>query len=1780
MPVKKLENKLIKLFIYPIAIGIACSALISVIALIIFSSTKDSKKEAYEMVRKWEEKKVLPIFNSIKHLLYDKFQYSFNYLYTIEQEYKFIDKNIHVKKLEKELKRKIINKYLINGNSITKSAQEYIHKITELKKKNKLFYSGIWSINPNIESLEDIEDEEYRNSVEEALFKIANTMPILNAMYNSNSNGNLLNSRKLTSSYFAISHLKLFVLYPILDETESAEENINNGLLNKTPLDYLKSFVLPRWCDHEEAEMPTYYYFQCRSWYKVISQHFNDNKQLAKLSLSNTYSFASDNSLGITACINLKTDFGYIKGNPNNYNMLCVDMIISSFTNIFDYFNSKLKGNFFINRVNNKIPFYYPGITQNKNLFRTTKYRFSISDDFYLDELIEHKYFEHYIVKSYDENIFKYADTFNIKYNDNVLLNKEHLIYKTLYHNYNINFKSEYCSNKELESLRIMFESINDSYKFTSKMKYCSIFKNRNEYQYIISPIFLNINTNLDQNKKKDFNIHLFTAVYLYDTSKYLYIIQQIDIKTYIRLLIQIFLIIIISFVLLLIGYNFIIVISRQIVYPMYNLKKTLEGLSSCNIKASNSNAITNFKKDVYRQENKLLSTSKKQKYLNNSNISEFKNLNNSIRLTDKNYDKSIEESSYNIEKVKKINIDKKYVNDPLKDGNVNVNNFNNKFDNEFHKDNIKYNNNKIRHNSILNQNKQINNEKLNNKKFFKQIINTKNKNKFNTDYLLANSLNTTNSLKIFSNLEDSEENSTYLSDEEFIDKRPKEIQTLFDTLTKLQKVILFTKSNSLIELNDSNQMVNYIFSKYAFMDFSNELGTYICDSNIANISLILKCYDKSILHISNALDNDKYIKHILKNYLDYLSYKHNNICNINSIYNNKESFDINAYNNLSYRLKFNDNNSSNNIHNNSSFNNDKKNYSRSLINPDYLFKLLKNRMIIISNEESNNDSSYICTTTLNIKILNKLYLDKKSSTLYKKDITNLEKDTILNSVKQIYSKNYSNKSSFNTNEELNLPISKKSFSNSNSYTFNINKTFVVNDNLKDYLFYSRFPKVIYSYKKFFDLLEDLIDYGVKSNFIISDNFVDFDNKFFEKQIDYKHFSTHDQILQYNYDIKIENNNNLINESTTNFLLYINMFCSKSTHNLEKYENYLNQYIGISSHISYEAYIEANLELIEFKIKYRLIKEYNNNLNYTSKGKKYTDVLSRIYDNIENNAKLLNKKILELNVINNLDLNRLNSINLNNKNLVLRNKIKSTYINTRDIIEIDIFNNITEVKKYINYLLSKDDGLKNKLNHLLHIKSNLRYGNYIYHDVPATILNQRANYLLGLYFFKTKDYYNSINYFELSRKLDIVSDTLIIKYSILKIIEILNIIKEAYNLFNINCLDNSVLDSIIDLIESNNENNLTYTNSKTHDIKCNWKDKQEVLSINNKHTKFLLPCILIMNNKSNKPNLNENNNDNNKSFNVNNQSNINNANNRKTKKVLNYNYKNYLNYFENILNEEVKLSKIKSFNKHIKDLNIELEQFSECHNNVILLINSNLLLNSKKKVFSIKLVYDIFDNYVNGGDKICIIIYDECSKTILSLTEKNKLNYNYILKQIVNLNEYYNENSCDINSNKSRNIQINYKKFDNKVYSILISVIKQFSNANLYLNFKNWILLITDYLNNDEAVYLKSLSVENSNNNDIKFIKGLKNNLNFNFCLINMKLKKSKDDKINKNIKKSNNSLIIEPDILFTQTIGNVFSFKEVNLIDYYKLYELKFILSNIGKINDHIVFCNEKYVN
>lgn len=523
----------------------------------------------------------------------------------------------------------------------------------------------------------------------------------------------------------------------------------------------------------------------------------------------------------------------------------------------------------------------------------------------------------------------------------------------------------------------------------------------------------------------------------------------------------------------------------------------------------------------------------------------------------------------------------------------------------------------------------------------------------------LNNTISTEDS-QLLDNSEDSfDENS---EEDEDIENRSEDTDILFNNLIKIKTTFKYTQqlpSRREIEKN-GDLLIKYIISKQVFNEISNLNGRYICDSNIANMCIDYKMYDKAILHLNCSLEDPYNIGNfVMKD-------------KSNSVKKGKKSrFSKGVFHFFKKSKK--------------SFSNLRK----SLVNQGQVPKTIANT------EKIRKISSQLKVNLNNIKSIEEEVVNENKG---RESVVS----TILNN--SIYN-------------QLIIENDK------NFLTEKIRKSFIE----------SRYPKLLFAYKNYFQIVSLLVDNITNTNINIYN-------------------PTPNNILP----LPKSKNQRLI--ETINLKFMKDIFSERTITSLRRYEEVIIEYYEICKMYTSKNEIEATLEYIEFLIEYKLRsgEDLNSKINkYMMKNDEGYKISNSLSSNviILNNPEDLNKK--KKNKQEKQEKDRKNEKNEKEKEVIL---YKKEIVNRILYLLLNIKDKIKEIKDKIT---------NENIRHLLEIRRNKK--SEFEMEVPESILVQRYVYLKGLFNYTCNNYEEAVVCFNKSKQIEKICDASIIIKSIEKI---------------------------------------------------------------------------------------------------------------------------------------------------------------------------------------------------------------------------------------------------------------------------------------------------------------------------------------------------------------------------------------------------------------------------
>ena len=219
----------------------------------------------------------------------------------------------------------------------------------------------------------------------------------------------------------------------------------NTSDVNGTNYQTFFNYSNPSDCRDKELKIPSYFYFQCRPWYRETVAL--SSKEKFNVTITYPYSFITKNSnVGISSCIKIENSdiFGEIDSKDEDFLIICVDMPLSDIISVFDYLNNMINGYFFVLRINSDKPIYYPQLQSKITLESLVRYEFDKDTDYFIDDLISFK-------QETKQKLFsqvEYTKTESVE-NNSVIVNRNGSKYNYTVYPISLNFGDKKLSKKD-----------------------------------------------------------------------------------------------------------------------------------------------------------------------------------------------------------------------------------------------------------------------------------------------------------------------------------------------------------------------------------------------------------------------------------------------------------------------------------------------------------------------------------------------------------------------------------------------------------------------------------------------------------------------------------------------------------------------------------------------------------------------------------------------------------------------------------------------------------------------------------------------------------------------------------------------------------------------------------------------------------------------------------------------------------------------------------------------------------------------------------------------------------------------------------------------------------------------------------------------------------------------------------------------------------------------------------------------------------------------------------
>ena len=312
------------------------------------------------------------LISSIQELLSHRIQLIFDYLITSKSYLKEFHSKYDGGNMDSESKQNFINKYLIN---LEKS---YVGRDNEDEDLNKMTYIIDENDFATIIAQEPFNTLSEKTQIQfKYLYIYAKLIPIFKSFY---LNFERKDGFALDSLYIMNRKTETFALYPLKHHSNY-----------KQMFSFFNKYGIPSKnqnnCRNKLRKIPEYFYAFCRESFKNIGYVYKENSRRTMFITSpymNIFQNNTDNKYVISICHiftlgdgDLKDDY-YLKF-LNDEVVICADIKVNKYFNIFMNYELQLSGYFYITKTYSKLPLFFPGMDEDPYPNDITRFEFNFS---------------------------------------------------------------------------------------------------------------------------------------------------------------------------------------------------------------------------------------------------------------------------------------------------------------------------------------------------------------------------------------------------------------------------------------------------------------------------------------------------------------------------------------------------------------------------------------------------------------------------------------------------------------------------------------------------------------------------------------------------------------------------------------------------------------------------------------------------------------------------------------------------------------------------------------------------------------------------------------------------------------------------------------------------------------------------------------------------------------------------------------------------------------------------------------------------------------------------------------------------------------------------------------------------------------------------------------------------------------------------------------------------------------------------------------------------------
>ena len=359
----KLINILKKNFVLPLILCFVICVAFALFISIYYSADYSEDNFQYH-IRKGKDQSISLVLTLAQELIYNRFQTIFDYLITSRE----VLEKYH--SIEPTTDKEYYKSYLVSLSDLV------VREENMETEENRL----IWFISKEANSIDSLLGEANKNSKRyiqlKYLFVFSKILPFFKGFYN-----NFKGKKEFSIKSFYIMNRKteLFVLYPV-----------NKHSYYREIYDYNKEQNTKN-CRNKDRLIPSDYYIFCSEPFINIEEIYRKNPN-RRMFLSYPYqSMVEENESDsdryiVSACyiFNFTNNSDIVendiyKKTLNDEIIVCADIFVSSYFQIFDNFQKELYGYFYLSITQKKYPMYYPGMTEDPFFSDITRFEYNYS---------------------------------------------------------------------------------------------------------------------------------------------------------------------------------------------------------------------------------------------------------------------------------------------------------------------------------------------------------------------------------------------------------------------------------------------------------------------------------------------------------------------------------------------------------------------------------------------------------------------------------------------------------------------------------------------------------------------------------------------------------------------------------------------------------------------------------------------------------------------------------------------------------------------------------------------------------------------------------------------------------------------------------------------------------------------------------------------------------------------------------------------------------------------------------------------------------------------------------------------------------------------------------------------------------------------------------------------------------------------------------------------------------------------------------------------------------